>query len=32
MTFKFEMSIGFDMPRWVEWMHDYVWAGEDEDD
>jgi hypothetical protein len=32
MSFKFTWELYFDMPKWIEKIHDYVWEPEDEDE
>ena len=31
MSIKISWELVFDMPKWVEKIHDYVWEPEDED-
>ena len=30
MSIKFTWELCFDMPKWVEKIHDFVWEGDDE--
>ena len=32
MSIKFTWELCFDMPKWVEKIHDFVWEPEDEDE
>jgi len=32
MSIKITWELSFDMPKWVDKIHDYVWEPEDEDD
>ena len=32
MSIKFTWELYFDMPKWVDKIHDYVWEPEDEDE
>ena len=32
MSLKFTWELYFDMPKWIEKIHDYVWEPEDEDE
>ena len=32
MSIKFTWELCFDMPKWVENIHDFVWEPEDEDE
>lgn len=32
MSFEFNYSVNFDLPKWVERIHDYVWQEDDEED
>jgi len=32
MSIKFTWELCFDMPKWIEKIHDYVWEPEDEDE
>jgi len=32
MSIKITWELSFDMPKWVDKIHDYVWEPEDEND
>ena len=32
MSIKFTWELYFDMPKWVDKIHDFVWEPEDEDE